>query len=88
MMTTETIKSTTTSDRSLSAFLKARGHDPHYSPRPSGHLDFEFILSPKLLADIDDYNKNANVPVLTFLTAQRLLTDAIRDHRHRNADWR
>lgn len=87
-MATETRTSTTISERSLAAYLRARGHEVFYSPRNSGHLDFEFILTPRLIADIKAYNQNPPIPVLTFLSAQRELTDAIRDHRSRSTKWR
>jgi hypothetical protein len=81
-MPTET-GTTTISDRSLAAYLRAKRHEVGYSPRHNGHLDFEFILTPQLMADIQAFNQNPTIPVLTFLSAQRELTDAIRDHRNR-----
>lgn len=82
---TETRQTTTLSDRSLSAFLMARGHEVQYFPRPTGHLDFEFYLTIELQADIQAFNLNTPIPVISFLIAQRQLTDAIRDHRYRCA---
>lgn len=82
-MTTETRQSTTISDRNLSAWLLAKKHEVGYSPRNNGHLDFVFIITPQLLADIQAYNQNPVIPVLSFLSAQRELADAIRDHRNR-----
>lgn len=84
---TETRKSTTISDRNLAAYCRARGHEVGYSPRHAGHLDFEFILTPQLIADIQAYNQNPPIPVLTFLSAQRELTDAIRDHRNKGGRY-
>ena len=82
-MVTETRQPTIFSDRNLSAFLRAKGHEVFFSPRRAGHLDFEFISTPQLMADVQSFNQNPNIPVLTFLSAQRELTDAIRDHRNR-----
>lgn len=82
-MTTETRPTTTISDRNLAAYLRAIGHEANYSPRQNGHIDFVFVISDFLLANIQAYNQNPPIPVLSFLSAQRELTDAIRDHRNR-----
>jgi len=67
----------------MSSYLRAKKHEVNYSPRQNGHLDFVFFITPQLLADIQAYNQNPPIPVLSFLSAQRELTDAIRDHRNK-----
>ena len=84
-METKTRPSTIISNRNLAAFLSSRGHDVSFVPRNAGHLDFEFGNTAQLRYDIQSFNQNPPVPVLTFLSAQCELTDAIRDHRNREA---
>lgn len=70
----------TITDRSKAAFLKAHRFQMKYVGT-AGHIDFSFQWSPELDKAINDYNCNRTVLVQDFLTAQREISDAIRNSR-------
>lgn len=74
---------TTISDRNKAAFLVASGHEVFFEPCSDGRVNFQFIISPELYELSESYNRNALIPVLTYVSAQRQLTDAIHDYRQR-----
>lgn len=70
----------TITDRSKAAFLKAHRFPMEYVGA-AGHVDFCFKWSPELDKAIADYNCNRTVLVQDFLTAQREISDVIRNSR-------
>lgn len=80
-MQTGTPRKINISDRSKAAYLVAHGFIVSFVNRPGGQLDFSFSWTPEIEEAIRDYALNRQVQVQSFLTAQRMLSDAIRDHR-------
>lgn len=70
-------------DRNLIAFLLVAGLQADFIPRSDNGLDADFQLSPELDNACKAYMSNCSIPVQSFISACRLISDRIRDHRNR-----
>lgn len=84
MTPTET-QTTTIRDRNKIAFLIACGFQCDFVPRNDGGLDAEFPNSKALDASCMAYTLNHAIPVQGFISACRYISDAIHNHRQRQA---
>lgn len=82
MTTTQT---KTIRDRNIIAYLIACGFQCDFIPRSDGGLDAEFPASGALDAACMGYTVNQLIPVQSFIAACRHISDAIHDHRKRQA---
>lgn len=68
-------------DRNKIAYLIACGFQCDFIPRGDDGLDAEFPTSNVLEAASMAYVLNQAIPVQSFISACRYISDAIRDHR-------
>lgn len=72
-------------DRNRIAFYIALGFTCDFVPRPDGRLDGEFQICEELEKAAQAFNQNYPVPVQSFTSACRFISDAIQNHRQRLA---
>lgn len=70
-------------DRNLMAFLMTNGFKLNFIPRSDHGLDAEVAWSKELDTACQDYRGNRDVPVQTFISSCRFISDRIRDQRKR-----
>jgi hypothetical protein len=67
-------------DINIAAFLKMKGHTPEFTKNGT-RVVFEFAATQEIYDDMRDYQTNATVPVIDFVTALRFLRSKMYQER-------